>query len=125
MKLKNKETKEKENNLKNQIQIERSAKNELDRLLRLKPKEYKNLSKKEKEDANFAYIHEKAKSEVMKEEINKLAGMTAVEYLENLNAETMEKLIGLCLNKEILEFIDEDTYMRLKNMKNNKALYNI
>jgi len=43
----------------------------LDKLLRLKPKEYKNISKKEKEELKNQYEYEKAKKEVYEEEIKK------------------------------------------------------
>ena len=32
--------------------------------------------------------------------------MTPVEYLETLNEETKEKLIGLCLEKKIMDSMD-------------------
>ena len=35
--------------------------------------------------------------------------MTAVEYIENLNPEIKEQLIGLCLSKKILENMDVDS----------------
>ena len=36
----------------------------------------------------------------MEKEIEQLQEMTAVEYLENLNPEIKEQLIGLCLKKK-------------------------
>ena len=41
--------------------IEKQAKEKLDNLLRLKPKDYKNVSKKEKEEIKNNYEYEKAK----------------------------------------------------------------
>ena len=35
--------------------------------------------------------------------------MTALEYLDILNKKTKEKLIGLCLDKSILDSIDNST----------------
>ena len=35
--------------------------------------------------------------------------MKALEYLDILNIETKEKLIGLCLDKLILECLDDST----------------
>ena len=77
--------------------------------MKLKPKEYKNLSRKEKEDIKFNYLHEKARREVMEEELEKIKKMKALEYLDILNIETKEKLIGLCLDKHILECLDDST----------------
>ena len=34
--------------------------------------------------------------------------MAALDYLSILNTETKEKLIGLCLNKQLMEGFDED-----------------
>ena len=54
------------------------------------------------------YEYEKAKKEVYEEEIQKLEKMVPLEYLAILNSETKEKLIGLCLDKKIMESFDED-----------------
>jgi len=35
--------------------------------------------------------------------------MTALEYLDILNKKTIEKLVGLCLYKSILDSIDNST----------------
>ena len=80
----------------------------MDKLLRLKPKEYKNISKKEKEELKNQYEYEKAKKEVYEEEIKKLEKMVPLEYLAILNSEIKEKLIGLCLDKKILDGFNED-----------------
>ena len=48
-------------------------------------------------------MHEKARKEMMEEELNKMEEMTALEYLEKLNNEKKEKLMGLCLDKNIFE----------------------
>ena len=80
----------------------------MDKLLRLKPKEYKNISKKEKEELKNQYEYEKAKKEVYEEEIKKLEKMVPLDYLSILNSETKEKLIGLCMNRKLIESIDED-----------------
>ena len=80
----------------------------MDKLLRLKPKEYKNISKKEKEELKNQYEYEKAKKEVYEEEIKKLEKMVPLDYLSILNSETKEKLMGLCMNRKLLESFDED-----------------
>ena len=36
--------------------------------------------------------------------------MTQVEYLNVLNEETKEKLIGLCLDKKILDSLEDDGF---------------
>ena len=109
LKLKDKDIKERAKKINEQIKNENRAKAKLDAILKLKPKEYKNLSKKEKEDIKFDYLHEKARREVMEEELAKIKKMKALEYLDILNIKTKEKLIGLCLDKHILECLDEST----------------
>ena len=109
LKLKKKDLREKERKLKDEIQKEKQAKDNLDRLLKLKPKEYQNVSKKEKDETQFIYMYQKEKKESLEKEIEQLREMTAVEYLEKLNPETKEQLIGLCLSKKILENMDEDS----------------
>ena len=107
-KLMNKDLREKKRRLAEQKKIENQAKEKLDDLLRLKPREYKNISKNEKEEIKRKYEYEKAKKEVYEEEIQKLEKMVPLEYLAILNSETKEKLIGLCLDKKIMESFDED-----------------
>ena len=80
----------------------------MDKLLRLKPKEYKNISKKEKEEIKNQYEYKKAKKEVYEEEIKKLEKMVPLDYLSILNSETKEKLISLSMNRKLIESIDED-----------------
>ena len=77
--------------------------------MKLKPKEYKNISKKEKDETQFVYMYQKSKRECLEKDIEKLQNMTAVEYLENLNPEIKEQLIGLYLSKKILENMDDDS----------------
>ena len=74
----------------------------------MKPKEYKALSKKEKNDIKSEYEKEKARREVYEEEIEKLEKMEALDYLTVLNDETKEKLIGLCLDQKLLDDFNED-----------------
>ena len=109
LKLKKRDLKEKERKLKDEIQKEKQAKDNLDKLLKLKPKDYKNISKKEKDETQFVYMYQKSKRECLEKDIEKLQNMTAVEYLENLNPEIKEQLIGLCLSKKILENMDDDS----------------
>ena len=77
-------------------------------MMKLPPKQYKNISDKEKYDIKFAYEHDKARRELMEERINEIKNMTAIEYLNTLNEETKQKLIGLCLNKKMLELFESD-----------------
>ena len=44
----------------------------------------------------------------MEDRINEIKNMTAIEYLNILNEETKQKLIGLCLNKKMLELFESD-----------------
>ena len=74
----------------------------------MKPKQYKAISKKEKDEIKYEYEHENARREVYEEEIEKLEKMEALDYLSLLNDETKEKLIGLCLDKKLLEDFNEE-----------------
>ena len=74
----------------------------------MKPKEYKNISIKEKEEIKRQYEYEKTKKEVYEEEIKNLEKMVPLDYLSVLNSETKEKLIGLCLNRKLIESFNED-----------------
>ena len=82
----------------------------LDKLLKMKPNEYKNISKKEKNETQFQYYYEKAKTEVIEKKIKDLEGMCALDYLKSINEETKEKLIGLCLNRKLLSLDGETEY---------------
>ena len=93
--------------LSEQRKKEKEAADKLNRLLKLKPKDYKNLSEKEKNDSKFAYNYEKAKSDMLVEEIQKLEKMCALDQLGCLNEETKEKLIGLCMDRNLLNSDDE------------------
>ena len=75
----------------------------MDKFLKMKPKEYRNVSKKEKKEIKKQYEYEKAKKEVYEEEIKNLEKMVPLDYLSILNSETKEKLIGLCLNRKFIE----------------------
>ena len=60
----------------------------------MKPKEYKNISIKEKEEIKRQYEYEKTKKEVYEEEIKNLEKIVPLDYLSILNSETKEKLIA-------------------------------
>ena len=92
----------------NHKKIEKESKEKLDKLLRMKPKEYKNISKKEKEEIKRQFENEKTKKEVYEEEINNLENMIPLDYISILNNEIKEKLIGLCLNRKLNESFNED-----------------
>ena len=108
LKLMNKDIREKKRRLVEQKKIEKEAKEKLDKLLRMRPKDYKNISIKEKKEIKEKYEHEKAKKEVYEEEIKNLEKMVPLDYLSVLNSETKEKLIGLCLNRKLIESFNED-----------------
>jgi len=74
----------------------------------MKPKEYKNISMKEKQEIKTQYEFEKKRREFYEEEINNLEAMVPLDYLSVLNSETKEKLIGLCLNRKLLDCFNED-----------------
>ena len=43
----------------------------------------------------------------MEKEIEKIENMSPFEYLNELNEVAKEKLIGICLNKKIIEFFED------------------
>ena len=110
LRLKKKEIKINKNQLKNQMKKEREAKIKLDKLLKMKPSEYKNVSNKEKNETKFQYNYEKAKREVIEKKIEELEGMCALDYLKILNEETKDRLIGLCLDRKLLSLDGETEY---------------
>ena len=59
----------------------------------MKPKEYKNISIKEKEEIKRQYEYKKTKKDVYEEEIKNLEKIVPLDYLSILNSETKEKLI--------------------------------
>ena len=77
--------------------------------MKMKPRDYKNISDKEKGEINFIYEYEKSRTQTIEEEIQKLEKMNALDYLSVLNDETKEKLIGLCMDRNILDS-DEETF---------------
>ena len=109
-KLKNKDIKDKKKKLKEQIAIEKQFQTEFERLMKLKPREYKNIPDKVKQECKFNYEHEKARKEYMQDQIEQLEKMTSIEYLNLLNDEMKQKLIGLCLDRKILEAFENDSY---------------
>lgn len=108
MKLKSKDIKEKNKKLKNQISMENDLKTRFEKMMKLKPKEYMNIPDKDKKDLKFDYEHAKARRELMQENIEDIKKMSPIEYLNVLNEETKQKLIGLCINKKILEAYEND-----------------
>ena len=106
MRLKKQDIKEKTKILGEQIKKENDAKQKLDKLMKMKPKEYRNISSQEKSEIKFSYDYEKVKTGQIEKEIQDLEKMNPLDYLTVLNKETKEKLIGLCLNRN---FFDEET----------------
>ena len=84
------------------------AKQVVDKLLKLKPKEYKQISTKEKNETKAKYEYEKAKTEVYKEEIMELENVCFRLFVK-IKWGNKEKLIGLCLDRKILNLFDEET----------------
>ena len=74
--------------------------------MKIKPKDYRNFYNKEKSKTKFSYDYEKAHTGVIEKEIQELEKMYPLDYLTALNIETKEKLIGLCLNRNLF---DEET----------------
>lgn len=108
IRLKNKEIRDKTKKLKEQIKIENKSKNDFDKLMKLKPREYKNIPDEKKNDLRFTYEHDKARRELIEERLEEIKKMTPIEYLNKLNENIKQKLIVLCLNKKILELFEND-----------------
>ena len=87
---------------------EKKKKEKLDKLLKMKQSQYKEIPVKEKEDIKREYEFAKVRREMTEETIKSLEEMAPLDYLSILNTETKEKLIGLCLNKKLMEGFDED-----------------
>ena len=81
--------------------------------MNLKPKDYKNILDKEKYQIQFAYDYAKIQREMMEKNVQEIEEKKPLQYLEILNDETKKKLIGLCLDKKIMESLnsyDETIY---------------
>ena len=109
MRLKARDLKEKNRKIKEQKEIENEAKRKYEHLMKLKPKEYKNIPNNEKYEIKFSYDYQKAKREALEEKAKEIEKMTALQYLETLNDDIKEKLIGLCLDKNITESLSNDS----------------
>lgn len=62
------------------------------------------IYQKIKKDIKLNYEYEKARVEILEEEIKKLENMCPLDYLSVLNDETKEKLIGLCMDRHLIYF---------------------
>ena len=74
--------------------------------MNLEPKDYKNIPDKEKYEIQFAYDYAKIQREMMEKNVKEIEEKTPLQYLETLNEEKKKKLIGLCLDKKIVESLD-------------------
>ena len=61
------------------------------------------------------YEHDKAREELIEERLEEIKKMTPVEYFNALNEQTKEKLIGLCLDKKILDSFEDDGFTNYEN----------
>ena len=77
--------------------------------MKLQPKEYINIPNKEKYEIKFSYDYQTARREALEEKVKEIEKMTAIQYLETLNDDIKEKLIGLCLDKNITESLSNDS----------------
>ena len=109
VKLKGKDLRERRKKLNEEIVKLNQAEKNLNNLKKLKPKEYKEIPDTKKDEIVFTYNYYNARRETMEEKINQIENMSPLEYLNELNKTTKEKLIGICLNKKILEYFDEGT----------------
>jgi len=115
LKLKNKDIRERNKKIKEQIKIENTWKAKWNKLMKLKPNEYKNIPDKTKKDIKFNLDHETARRELMQENLEEIQKKSIIEYLDVLNEKTKEKLIGLCLDKKILEAFESDEFIEEEN----------
>ena len=106
-KLKAKDIRVKRKKLNQELVELNKAEKKLNNLKRLKPREYKAISEKEKNEIQFAYHYHNARRESMEKEIEKIENMSPFEYLNELNEVAKEKLIGICLNKKIFEYFED------------------
>ena len=72
LKLKNKDIRERNKKLKEQIKIENTWKAKWNKLMKLKPNDYKNISDKIKKDIKFNLDHETARRELMQGNLNEI-----------------------------------------------------
>ena len=98
LKLKNKEIQEKKKKLKEQIKLVNKSKSELDKVMKLNSKDYRNVPDSKKKELKFNYKHDKARKELIEERLEEIKKMAPFECLNVLNEETKEKLIGICLD---------------------------
>ena len=75
-----------------------------------KPKEYIDIPDKYKKELKFDYDYTKEKRELTEEKLDETKKMSPIEYLNILNEKTKEKLIGLRLNKKIIETYENDLF---------------
>ena len=73
-------------------------------------KDYRDIPYKEKKELKFQYYYEKAKREMMQEKLKEIKKMTSIEYLNIFNDKIKEKLIGLSLNKKILDAYEDNLF---------------
>ena len=111
LKLKNKDIRERNKKIKEQIKIENTWKAKWNKLMKLKPNEYKNIPDKTKKDIKFNLDHETARRELMQENLEEIQKKSIIEYLDVLNEKTKEKLMGLCLDIKILEAFESDKFI--------------
>ena len=70
--LKNKDIREKTRKIKEQIKKENNFKNKFERMMKLKPKDYRDIPDNEKKELKFQYDYEKAKRELMQEKLEEI-----------------------------------------------------
>ena len=109
MRQKARDLKEKNRKIKEEKEIENEDKRKYDHLMKLKPKEYKDIPNREKYEIKFSYEYQKARRETLEGKAKEKEKMTALQYLETLNDDIKEKLIGLCLDKNITESLTNDS----------------
>ena len=109
MRQKARDLKEKNRKIKEEKEIENEDKRKYDHLMKLKPKEYKDIPNREKYEIKFSYEYKKARREALEGKAKEKEKMTALQYLETLNEKKKKKLIGLCLDKNITESLTNDS----------------
>ena len=71
-KLKNKDIREKTRKIKEQIKKENNFKNKFERMMKLKPKDYRDIPDNEKKELKFQLDYEKNKRELMQEKLEEI-----------------------------------------------------
>jgi len=94
--------------LSEQRKKEKETKDKLNKLIKMKAKEYKNISDKEKNVIKLFLWLWGTKVDMLEEEIQNLEYISALDCIGILNEETKEKLIGLWMDRSLFKSFDDE-----------------